>query len=999
MQCWIAPRDVKGGRPYSGQITQAIRDTKLFILVLSTASDRSKHVLREVDRADHCQNPILTFRIEPVHPGDDLDYFLGADQWVDAFRPSPPSEHFPRLIRYARELIQSNETASDGLDQSNTSVPEMFGHYRILRRPDGSRFELGRGGMGITYKALDTGLNRPVALKVIGADLLRSPQARRRFQREAQAAALIQHPHVATIYHFGESGGDYFYAMEFVEGEDLDRYVVRTGPLTIAAALRVVLQVAQALEAAQTQQLIHRDIKPANLMAVFNPAGLIDVKLIDFGLAKGAGTDGMDPSRVTRTQDFVGSPAFASPEQCDLKKLDIRSDIYSLGITLWYLIAGKPPFSGSVREVMNAQVGKVPPFDQLHGAPEPVIELLRRMVEKSPEGRYQTPRELRDAVEATAKQLPPETVGVVKENPQVHAGRVEEQIAAQDAPLDAYLEVKTGALIAGRYRLLEEAREGNGGRLFLARDEQAAAVDPAVVAVKLLHPNIVANTELTNLLEDELRVIFQAPHPNILRYFTMDRSGLCLIREWIHGFLLYDLLRWRRHLQATDLLSLLEPLPATLDFAADHGLGLVNVSIDKIIVTCPEAFSREEFQSLAKGDSSEWNRNALKLNPICLAPLLFKGRNQWDQKTMVPSSRILSATQDELGLRGSKAVRIFGKLVYELLSGRASVRSRANQSEYAPLPALDEAGNELLRRACRAEESADTYKNCQEFWESLKRHSQSSPFVRSGEGSPLRLPKEGNSAQNEKMEAAGAHPKPEQHLIAQQKISGLKEDFQQKIEGEETGRLKSGGWIVEPFRLTDSGESAVAPPKFVARFKALSPYINGFIAGSILVLLRLVLVSFDEWQSGEVTSAAFYCLVASTFGSILGGLLARPRVRISSQSFGNLKNRPRVAKIFAILGFFDFAFFVLFYFALRHSGAEDFISTVALTVPLILAPIGLWMMRRWAFYFAYSEFAYWVVATLTSDGDFLKFPVLYIFGIVPSLAIIIVLFRLRSQLR
>jgi len=279
IHCWIAPRDVLAGRPYSGQITEAIRRTEILLVVLSQASNRSKQVLREVERA---------------------------------------------------------------------------AHFRILRRPDGSLFRLGKGGMGVTYKAIDTRLDKPVALKVIGAELLNSPQARRRFLREAQTAAKIDHPHVATVLYFGEEGDTYFYAMQFVNGEDLERYVERLGPLSPAIALRATMQVAQALEAANDQELIHRDIKPGNIMATVNRSGSLDIKLIDFGLARAAKAASLDVTQLTGTRDFVGSPAFASPEQAEMSELDTRSDIYSLGVTLWYLLSAKRPFSGTVGQVIIA---------------------------------------------------------------------------------------------------------------------------------------------------------------------------------------------------------------------------------------------------------------------------------------------------------------------------------------------------------------------------------------------------------------------------------------------------------------------------------------------------------------------------------------------------------------------------------------------------------------------------------------------------------------------
>jgi serine/threonine protein kinase/peptidoglycan/xylan/chitin deacetylase (PgdA/CDA1 family) len=744
ISCWIAPRNVQGDRPYSVQIIQAIREAKVLILVLSAASGRSKHVLREVDRAAYCQNPILTFRVEPVNPRDDLDYFLGADHWVDGFQPLPPSQHFPKLIRYARELIEASEVASGDEAQSNTLVAEMFAHYRILRHLDGSRFELGKGGMGVTYKAFDTSLNRPVALKVIGADLLRSPQARRRFQREAQAAALINHPHVATIYHFGEEGGDYFYAMEFVEGENLESYVARLGPLSVATALRVVLQVAQALEAAQARRLIHRDIKPANLMAVVNRTGTLDVKLIDFGLAKGAGAESLDPSRVTRTQDFVGSPAFASPEQCDVKKLDIRSDIYSLGVTLWYLLTGETPFTGSVREVMNAQVEKPSPFEQLTQVPDPVVALMRRMLEKKPEDRFQTPEELQEAVQQAASQLStqfavvPERISLkpnAEANTPSSANEPDALIAvAPDSSFDAYLAVQTGAILGGRYRLLGEEREGNCGRLFHAGDERTPSAQPSDVAVKLLHPRFAADPALLDLLENELEVIRNAAHQHLITYDCLERSAPVpyVVREWVHGFLLYDLLRWRRSVKAPELLALLDPLAVTLDFVVDQGLGLVDVSVRKLMVVCPSDVF--EFEPLAKGDAREWGRCTLKLNPLSLAPLLFKSRNGWDLQTIIPASRVLSMTQAEAGIRGTKAVKLYGKLVYELLSGRPV--SRENALKYTPLAELNQAGNEILRRACASDDGS--YRSCQELWNELKENLAVRP--RPSDPVPLPMP-------------------------------------------------------------------------------------------------------------------------------------------------------------------------------------------------------------------------------------------------------------------
>ena len=244
-----------------------------------------------------------------------------------------------------------------------------FGVYEIDCHADGNLCELGRGAMGVTYRATDTSLQRKVALKIIKTDIAeRSTDARERFVREARAAAALRHEHIATIYQFGMrlETGQYFYAMELIEGETLDDRVHRAGPLDARATIGIAQQVTSALAAAEKHGLVHRDLKPANLMLVkaddlemmgsdqarskrsriraLRKSGIPVVKIIDFGLAKAFHT-AADPKSLTHDR-FVGTPAFASPEQFDHSALDVRSDIYSLGETLWFALTGKTPFAG-----------------------------------------------------------------------------------------------------------------------------------------------------------------------------------------------------------------------------------------------------------------------------------------------------------------------------------------------------------------------------------------------------------------------------------------------------------------------------------------------------------------------------------------------------------------------------------------------------------------------------------------------------------------------------
>jgi serine/threonine protein kinase len=287
----------------------------------------------------------------------------------------------------------------------NEPGPESrrFQDYEICCREDGVTLdELGRGAMGITYRAFDLTLGSLVALKVISARYSGDPETRERFRREARAAAQLRHPNVASVFHFGETdAGRCFYAMELIDGETVEAYVRRNRLIPPYLALEVAAQVAHALIAAEAHGLVHRDLKPSNLMIVRNDSGDPDalvVKVIDFGLAKSVA---MTPTDDNQTHiGFSGTPDFASPEQLCAGRalLDTRSDIYSLGATLWYLLCGQAPFRGS-------SVGKVrdepPPLEQLALAhvPEPVVTLLRSMLAVEPGGRPASARELLTALQ------------------------------------------------------------------------------------------------------------------------------------------------------------------------------------------------------------------------------------------------------------------------------------------------------------------------------------------------------------------------------------------------------------------------------------------------------------------------------------------------------------------------------------------------------------------------------------------------------------------------
>jgi len=277
-----------------------------------------------------------------------------------------------------------------------------FGHFEVVFTDDGRPCELGRGAMGITYKATDTMLQRTVALKVINPDNLTGEAARQRFLCEARAAAQLKHPNVASVFFLGAEEGTHFYAMEFVEGETLGSLIERHGPLACGMALRITAQVAEALSAAHASHLVHRDIKPANLMVIADSESQPVIKVIDFGLAKSAGTQ----DATLTAGGFLGTPHYASPEQLEEKDVDIRSDIYSLGATFWEMLTGRTLYTGSLARVMIGHVSEIPPIDRIN-APAEIIAILHRMLAKTPDDRYQTPAELLADLRAAERVVDP----------------------------------------------------------------------------------------------------------------------------------------------------------------------------------------------------------------------------------------------------------------------------------------------------------------------------------------------------------------------------------------------------------------------------------------------------------------------------------------------------------------------------------------------------------------------------------------------------------------
>jgi len=305
-------------------------------------------------------------------------------------------------------------------------LKKQIGKYRLLK-------ELGRGGMGEVYLAKDTEIGEKIALKILPPELTRSPQYVERFRREASAVSRLDHPHIIKVYEVGEDEGMHFIAMEYLGGAPLSSLIQKRGSLPIPEAAKIIIDVAEALDFAHSSGVIHRDIKPDNILS--DEKG--EFKVMDFGIARME-----EGTQLTVTGTIMGTPEYMSPEQASGRKVDQRTDIYSLGIVFYELLTGKVPFHAETAlEVIQMHIARAPESPRAHNPEIPgnVAAIIDKMVEKNPADRYASFRHminaLARAVPKAATASPRAVAGPVKPGkarPEDKAGpRVRERVVLQ----------------------------------------------------------------------------------------------------------------------------------------------------------------------------------------------------------------------------------------------------------------------------------------------------------------------------------------------------------------------------------------------------------------------------------------------------------------------------------------------------------------------------------------------------------------------------------------
>lgn len=326
---------------------------------------------------EHLGHPLLPFRFRNLTDDSERDTVFVPTGQV-------PVGNMP--------LLNANLENFEGVDPFIGT--QIDGKYDVLEN-------VGQGGMSVVYKAMQTAMNRVVALKMLKMGLSSDPIFKQRFIREVSLLGKLNHPNIVTVFDSGTtSDGHLYLAMDFLSGSTLQDILDKSGAIPIQRAAPLILQICDALNHAHKRDIIHRDLKPGNIMVETDHRGQEVVKIVDFGLAKmGEGSE-----RLTRAGELWGSSFYMSPEQCNGAESDARTDIYSFGIVMYQMITGKVPFrGGGFMETVTKQLNEPPPPLKLTKAdldlPDMLEIVMFKCLEKAPENRFQSVADLKSALQ------------------------------------------------------------------------------------------------------------------------------------------------------------------------------------------------------------------------------------------------------------------------------------------------------------------------------------------------------------------------------------------------------------------------------------------------------------------------------------------------------------------------------------------------------------------------------------------------------------------------
>ncbi|MGB6647460.1 MAG: serine/threonine-protein kinase, partial [Bacteroidota bacterium] len=410
----------------------------------------------------------------------------------------------------------------------------IVSHYRIAEK-------LGGGGMGVVYRAEDTRLKRAVALKFLLGGGSFDPEMKLRFTREAQAASALQHANICTIHDIDETDdGQVFISMDYYEGETLKGRLSR-GAMEISEALEIGVQIASGLARAHEAGIVHRDIKPANIMITVRG----EVRIVDFGLAKLA-----DRSKITKTGSTLGTIAYMSPEQAHGEEVSFATDVWSLGVLLYEMLAGERPFKGDQPSTVYYQILQETPKPLRAVRPEipqAFQDLVSKAIEKNPAARFSSAGGMLDALQALR------SVSTIEET---------QECLPRSSP-------GVGDSIDG-YRIAAVAGRGGMGIVYKALD---TGLD-RIVALKVMEEQFVADPALLDRFRSEAKALAKLDDPNIVRVYALRETafGFCLVMEFVEGETLRERIRRVGPLPLREVVQIFSQILRGLDHAHKEGV-------------------------------------------------------------------------------------------------------------------------------------------------------------------------------------------------------------------------------------------------------------------------------------------------------------------------------------------------------------------------------------------------------------------------------------------
>lgn len=553
--------------------------------------------------------------------------------------------------------------------EENQAFPTRLGNFDIEITADGKPRLLGKGTYGETYLARHRFLESPAAIKVIGERFLAQAKARERFLAEAKAVARLRHPHIAQVYDFGAIENGLFYAMEFCAGGNLAEWLQANGTIPPKQLIAVAQQVASALKCCHAAGFIHRDLKPANLMLASADGSLV-IKLIDFGLVQEESQDEEGGHRI-------GTPLYASPEQLKEQDVDARSDLFSLGMTLWHLAMGRAPDSGNPAEVIGSRLGLASYAGQLPAElPAKLRGLIESLIEKDRLRRPASAAQVLDVLNDAAL-----TMGVPIFTDLVPAPASGMAGPAEATPVPpAPVETFPGRL-EDDFEMTRILGDSASGRTYLARP---IATDARLVFVHVLDAKVRANPKLLDRVRQNAAQLAALNLPAVLATGAIRAYGdfTAILLAAPRGDDLLAALKARGKVPIAEARPLLENIAAVCDRLTAAGLPGVELGAGQVFIPGDPGVA-----------ASEWN-------PVLVPRFLaIRDRAQAGEVTLtVEGEADATMTPDTLTETSADDLPgLFARLLYRITAGRDSPAAAGISVQgYVAIPELSEESNRTL---------------------------------------------------------------------------------------------------------------------------------------------------------------------------------------------------------------------------------------------------------------------------------------------------------------